>query len=367
VVGRAELFHWAIAPLTKLAPFMVRVKAPPPGGRKPGLSEMIEGTGLLPAAVTLKLRTLEIPPPGPGLNTLTPKVPTAETSEAGMATVRRVALTNVVGRLAPFHRASEVFKKFDPLTVSVKAPLPGDVMVGVMLLIVGTGLPAALITKFTALEIPPPGAGLETVTGTVPADAISAAVMEAASWLTVKNVVGRFEPFQRTIDPFMKFDPLTRRVKPAAPAVVDDGFRLAIAGMGFAAAFTVKLTAFDNPPPGAGLNTVTGIVPAMAMSAAEIEAVSCVAETKDVGRSLPFHRTTAPLTKLAPLTVSVNAPPAVIEAGLSEVMLGTGFPATGLIVNTRAFDMPPPGAGLNTVTGTVPGDAMSPAVMEAMS
>ena len=33
------------------------------------------------------------------------------------------------------------------------------------------------------LEVPPPGVGLKTVTGKVPAEAISAAVMAAVSWV----------------------------------------------------------------------------------------------------------------------------------------------------------------------------------------
>ena len=39
-------------------------------------------------------------------------------------------------------------------------------------------------------------------------------------------------------------------------------------------AFTVKLTLFEVPPPGAGFVTVTAGVPALAMSAARTEAVS---------------------------------------------------------------------------------------------
>ena len=63
-----------------------------------------------------------------------------------------------------------------------------------------------------------------------------------------------------------------------------------------------------------------------AMSEAEMEACNCEALTKVVVRSLPFQRTTAPLTKLEPLTTSVNAsPPTVAELGLRLETAGTGL------------------------------------------
>jgi hypothetical protein len=69
-------------------------------------------------------------------------------------------------------------------------------------------------------------------------------------------------------------------------------------------------TPFETPP--SGLNTVTGIVLAVAMSAARILACNWVGETKVVTRSVPFHRTLAPERKLLPFTVRVKAaPPAV--------------------------------------------------------
>ena len=54
---------------------------------------------------------------------------------------------------------------------------------------------------------------------------------------------------------------------------------------------TANDTAFDVPPPGAGLNTVTFAVPAVAMSATVIWAVSCVLLTYVVVRS---NRSSAP-------------------------------------------------------------------------
>ena len=88
----------------------------------------------------------------------------------------------------------------------------------------------------------------------------------------------------------------------------------------------VKFRAFDVPPPGAGLLTVTLAVPAVAMSLAEIDAVRLVALFRVVVRSDPFHRTVEPETKLDPLTVRAKPGlPARVEFGLIPVMAGTGF------------------------------------------
>jgi len=45
-------------------------------------------------------------------------------------------------------------------------------------------------------EVPPPGAGFVTVTVAVPAEAISAAVIEAVNVVALTNVVVFAEPFQ---------------------------------------------------------------------------------------------------------------------------------------------------------------------------
>ena len=104
--------------------------------------------------------------------------------------------------------------------------------------------------------------------------------------------------------------------------------------------------AFDSPPPGVGLNTVTLFVPPLTMSASAIWSVSCVLPTYVVVRSVLFHRTTEPLMNPVPLTVSVKSGPSgAAQNGLSQVMTGTGLTTA----NDTAFDVPPPGAELNTV------------------
>ena len=65
---------------------------------------------------------------------------------------------------------------------------------------------------------------------------------------------------------------------------------------------------------------------------------------------LPFHCTTALFSKLLPFTVSVNAaPPAIAEFGASVDSSATGV----VTLKKNVFDVPPPGAGFTTITGTL--------------
>ena len=80
------------------------------------------------------------------------------------------------------------------------------------------------------------------------------------------------------------------------------------------------------------MKTVTLAVPAVAMSAARIDAVTWVALTYIVVRFVPFHLTTELLTKLVPFTVRVNAvPPAVADEGLRLVVVGRGLSGTLIV------------------------------------
>src|SRR5947208_1911870 len=88
----------------------------------------------------------------------------------------------------------------------------------------------------------------------------------------------------------------------------------------------VIVSAPEMPPPGVGENTVTEAVPAGRTSEVGIAACNWVPLTNVVVRAPPFQRTTDPLTKFVPFTVSVNAPPpAVVLVGDSEVTVGTGL------------------------------------------
>lgn len=155
--------------------------------------------------------------------------------------------------------------------------------------------------------------------------------------------------------------PFTVNVNAAPPAVAPLGERVLIVGAGL---LMLKFEGADAPPPGAGLLTMTGGVPALAMSAAVTAIVTCDALTKVTVLAAPLNVPVAPLTKFEPLMVSVKAaPPAVALAGANDVIVGTGL----LTVKFVAVDVPPPGAGLVTVTPKVPAVVISAAVIAAVT
>ena len=90
-------------------------------------------------------------------------------------------------------------------------------------------------------------------------------------------------------------------------------------------------------------------------------AVSTVALTNVVGRGEPFQFTTVSpvnVVPLAALTVSVN--PAGAQDGVDAICVVDAESAPMLSAETvkvAAVDVPPPGAGVNTVTATGCADA----------
>jgi len=98
---------------------------------------------------------------------------------------------------------------------------------------------AELMVKDSALDVPPPGVGLNTVTCAIPGEAMSVFRMEAVNWLLVENVVLRGEPFQFTTDPITKLPPFTVKVKAAPPARALDGESEVRVGKGFGAVTVV--------------------------------------------------------------------------------------------------------------------------------
>ena len=166
------------------------------------------------------------------------------------------------------------------------------------------------------------GAGLVTVTFAVPVVAMSEAKIAAVICVLLTNVVALGAPLKFTVAPFTKPTPLTVSVNAAEPATALEGESELIVGT---ALLIVNETAFDVPP-GAGFVTVTVAVPAVAISAAVIAAVNCVAFTNVVVLAAPLNFTTDVDTKPVPLTVRVKAaPPAVALVGEREVSVGAGL------------------------------------------
>ena len=159
----------------------------------------VAAPGGLEEALMVKVKAPEVPPPGVGVNTVTEAEPAVAMSAAEMAAVSWVLLTKVVVRDVPFHCTTEVDRKFVPVTVSVNAEPPAVALLGETIVSVGMGF-VALMVKARAPEVPPPGAGVNTVTEAEPAVAMSVAEIAAVSWVLLTKVVARAVPFQLTTE-----------------------------------------------------------------------------------------------------------------------------------------------------------------------
>jgi hypothetical protein len=235
--------------------------------------------------------------------------------------------------------------KFVPFTVSVKLDPPARVDVGLIEIVVGTGLVATVTVNVCAFDVPPPGAGFTTATRAVPVALTSDARMVAVRVVLETKVVDRGEPFQFTTEVDTKFVPFTVIVKSELPAEVEVGEIEVVVGMGFV---IVNVSAFDVPPPGAGVTTVIEAVPAVAISDAGTIAVNSLEEMNTVESRTPSQSTVEEEKKFDPSMVNINwGPPAVVEVGLRELRTGAELRT----VNVCAFEVPPPGVGFVTVTG----------------
>jgi hypothetical protein len=73
-------------------------------------------------------------------------------------------------------------------------------------------------------------------------------------------------------------------------------------------------------------------------------------------------------TRPEPFTNNLKAPPLTgAQLWIREVIVGTGLVVAAAIVKFRLFDVPPPGAGLVTVTVAVPAEAMAADGIAAVS
>lgn len=179
-----------------------------------------------------------------------------------------VELTKTVVWSVPFNLTTLPLTKFDPVTVIWNEAAPVEAELGERVVRLGAGFETV---KLLDPDKPPPGLGLKTVTAEVPPAAMSEALIRAVTCELLTKVVVRSEPFHLTTQPLTKLVPLTVSVKPAAPAVAEDGERPETVGTGL---LTEKFCELLIPPPGAGLETLTGNCPELARSELGIAAVS---------------------------------------------------------------------------------------------
>jgi len=109
---------------------------------------------------------------------------------------------------------------------------PGENSAFTELMMVCVACCGVTTVKMTPFDVPPPGAGLVTVTLKVPAVAMSEATMAAVSCVTLTNVVARALPLKLTVEPLTKFVPFTVKVKVGPPAMALAGEMLVIVGGG---------------------------------------------------------------------------------------------------------------------------------------
>lgn len=182
-------------------------------------------------------------------------MPAARKSVAGTAAVSCVPLTKVEASvdlaLAVLVHCTTVHGRiFVPVMVSVSADVPAgaDVWESAPIAGAGSGVAGVEIVKGNEPDAP---IELVTVTGTVPAKAISGAVTEAVNCVALTNVVACCAPFQFTLASLVKFVPFTVSVRPCA---LQDGVEAAdvveaeidvSVGAGPGAVLTVNSTTFE--------------------------------------------------------------------------------------------------------------------------
>jgi hypothetical protein len=165
----------------------------------------------------------------------------------------------------------------------------------------------------------------------------------ALSVVLETNVVGTGVPPTVTIEPLLKFDPLTVSTTIAAPAFAACGEKPDTVG-----SWLRMLTENDTvPPPGPGFVTIPPRVPAFAVIAAGRLNVMDEPITLP---GAPARIAVVDAMNPAPLTVTVVAPlPAPSDAGETLDMTGAGFAGPVTMNATGPLD-PPPGGGLETLT-----------------
>jgi hypothetical protein len=141
VVESAVPFHRTWDVETKFVPVAVRVNVGLPTVAPDGESDVRVGEGL-GGGLMVKVRGLEVPPPGAGDCTVMVAVAAVVRSEAGTCAVSDVLETWVVESALPFHSIWEVVTKALPDTVRVSAELPAVAVVGLNVVRAGIGFPS---------------------------------------------------------------------------------------------------------------------------------------------------------------------------------------------------------------------------------
>lgn len=296
------------------------------------------------------------------MKTLIVSVPSTAISLAGIAAVNCVAPRKVVVRFELLNCTTELERKFVPSTVSVNAESPACLLIGEMLVIVGTGFS----TENDWLpDVPPPGALFVTVKLLVPNAAPTLIVMFAvrlSERLTVVEFTTMLSPTFTLLTPVMKPDPVnpTFSVCNRFPLV---GFRLTKVGAGL---LTVKLTFTDVPPPGPLFVTEKFLPPNAAPALIVMFAVRLSERLTVVVFTVmlsPTFTLLTPLIKPDPLNPTLSVCSRFPLVGLMLVSAGAGLFTVNPFVSVA---VPPPGVAFVTETFLWPTAAPALIVMFAV-
>src|SRR5215831_13139906 len=107
-----------------------------------------------------------------------------------------------------------------PVTARVNCPPPARTGFGLSAVIAGVGFGGGVTCRMAAADVPPPGAGVNTVILAAPGLGMFADVILAVNCVALLNVVGRLLLLIRTTDELTKPPPVTIRSKSDRKSVV---------------------------------------------------------------------------------------------------------------------------------------------------
>lgn len=227
-------------------------------------------------------------------------------------------------------------------------------------MLVNTGSALVIVNMVGAAAGDPPSPGFVAPTGKLPEACRNEALSVPDNDVAELNVVATGVPPNVIVEPFLKLVPETWIDVAAAPALAVVGENAVTVG-----GRLIMLTANDCvPPPGNGFEIRPERLPGFAINAAVRVNVIVLPETApgtpaSIAVVLPMNP--------VPVTVTLVAgPPAFILEEETPEIDGAGLGAE-VMVNVATWLVPPPGAGLVTRTGTVPGLLIAEGGMNAVS
>lgn len=238
LVERASPFTCTIVVGTNPVPVTVsRVEPAVPATTVLGETDIVPGVGLFTASDA----ELDTPPPGPGFTAVMASIPALARSPCVSATLTEVALTYVVGRVAPFTNTVVPATNPVPVTATVALGAPTCTVEGTNAVTVGDGF---VTINGAVPEAPPPGCGLLTFISSVPAVVRSVAGSDTVSWVSLTYVVVRGLPFTVVTTPETKFVPVIVTFVLAEPISVAAGARVVTVGIGLSTCSVVAVLPF---------------------------------------------------------------------------------------------------------------------------